>query len=112
MTLEELFEKQKQLDDYIMLKLDPDGVFSHEDVILERIIALQVEIAEFANATRCFKYWSKKEPDSREHILEELSDCWHLLPSLTIAAGFTAKDIEEAYLKKHEINYQRQLNNY
>lgn len=37
-------------------------------------ISLLVELGEFTNETRCFKYWSIKKPN-RELMLEELADC-------------------------------------
>lgn len=37
-------------------------------------IELMVEIAELANETRCFKYWSIKIAD-KEEVLEEYADC-------------------------------------
>lgn len=37
-------------------------------------IELIVEIAELANATKCFKYWSMKK-QNKEEVLEEYADC-------------------------------------
>ncbi len=44
-------------------------------------LALLVEIGEFANETKCFKYWSVKKPEY-EKIIEELSDCIILVLTL------------------------------
>ena len=45
------------------------------DIINKNKLELLVEFSEFANETKCFKYWSKKNP-SKEKVMEELSDCF------------------------------------
>ncbi len=50
--------------------------------LLKRDLALTIELAELANETRCFKYWSSKGPSEREVILEEFVDSIHFLLSL------------------------------
>src|SRR5574344_1217994 len=46
-----------------------------EEMTRKNILELLVELGEFANETRCFKYWSCKKPSSKEIILGEYSDC-------------------------------------
>ena len=41
-------------------------------------LELIVELCEFANESKCFKYWSIKEPD-RNLLLEEYADCLSML---------------------------------
>lgn len=53
----------------------------------KRILALIVEIAELANETRSFKYWSLKGPSSNEVLLEEFSDTLHFILSLGLDLG-------------------------
>ena len=43
----------------------------------ERILALVDEMMEFAKETKCFKYWSRKEPSSEAVRLEEFVDGIH-----------------------------------
>ncbi|MCR6111599.1 dUTP diphosphatase [Bacillus sp. A301a_S52] len=166
MNFFKLFEMQRTLDSYIEAK---QGL--HEEALLERkLLALQVEIAELANETRCFKFWSTKGPAERDVILEEYVDGIHFILSigleygydktchchypesvkvpkealvtdffnvtdkllnlrkngsqaafealftsyLTIGAhlGFTGEDVEEAYMKKNDVNKQRQDQGY
>jgi len=45
------------------------NIVSHEDLLQERILALMVEVSEFANATRCFKYWSNKGSEAEKGFL-------------------------------------------
>jgi len=70
---------QKSLDTYIQI----EKKINH-DVFLEKGLALLVELAELANETRCFKFWSEKGPSNKEIILEEYVDSIHFLLSLGI----------------------------
>ncbi len=60
MNLQRLFALQKELD----LKIVSQHNLQAENLLQKKILALQVEIGELANETRCFKYWSDKEPSS------------------------------------------------
>lgn len=58
MNLQNLFEIQKELDAHIEKKHPRnDG----EDRLSKKILALQVELAECAQESRCFKYWSNDQ---------------------------------------------------
>ena len=78
----------------------------------DRIMALQVEVSELANATRCFKYWSRKPPENKERILSEYADIFHFLLSVGNTLEFTVEEIEAAYHKKYQENIQRQQDGY
>ncbi len=78
-----LYRLQRELDSRIMHEHQLAG-----DFFSERILALQVEVGELANETRCFKYWSVKPPSSRSKILEEYVDGIHFLLSLGLTLGF------------------------
>lgn len=79
MLLNTLFTMQKSLDTYIQT----EKKINH-DVFLEKGLALLVELAELANETRCFKFWSEKGPSDKEIILEEYVDSIHFILSLGI----------------------------
>ena len=79
MLLNTLFTMQKSLDTYIQI----EKKINH-DVFLEKGLALLIELAELANETRCFKFWSEKGPSDKEIILEEYVDSIHFLLSLGI----------------------------
>lgn len=101
---------QKQLDEAIVKR--HFGEVDQKKFLSKRLLALNVEVGELANATRCFKYWSTKGPESKERILDEYADVMHFWLSVGHTLGFTAKEIEEAYLKKHRENYRRQEQGY
>ncbi|MDQ0338012.1 dimeric dUTPase (all-alpha-NTP-PPase superfamily) [Caldalkalibacillus uzonensis] len=83
-NLQPLFEIQKELDDKIIAK---HGLF-HQNLIPKKILALEVELGELANETRCFKFWSIKPPSPRDIILEEYVDALHFVLSIGLEKGF------------------------
>ncbi|MBM7614983.1 dUTP diphosphatase [Alkaliphilus hydrothermalis] len=161
MNIQELFNIQKILDTKILQEHKLEG----EDLVSRKIMALQVELGELANETRCFKYWSKKNPSGKQIILEEYVDCLHFVLSIGLEInfmevsaeikmeettevdqflkvfaniadfqrdlshemyvtlwgnfillgaiiGFSWEEINTAYLRKNEINHQRQVEGY
>ena len=107
MDLSYYLYRQKKLDDEIMRNCGEE-----KDLLSKKVLALQTEVAEFANATRCFKYWSKKAPEPRERQLDEWVDIFHFLLSIANHQGYTSDDIEQAYDKKNQINANRQKAGY
>ena len=79
-----IYQLQKELDESIKEKFN----LTCDSTRIRRILATQVELAELANETRCFKYWSTKGPAPRSVILEEYADGIHFLVSLGISYGF------------------------
>lgn len=54
----------------------------HNEVLInDKIISLEVELSEFANEVRFFKYWSKKEMN-RKKALFEYVDALHFFLSI------------------------------
>ena len=89
-NLTPLFPLQRGLDEEIA---SIHGI-SYESTKKERLLALLVEFGEFANETRCFKYWSNKPSSEKAVVLDEYADGLHFFLSNAIALG-----IEElAYL--------------
>ncbi len=110
LSLTMFYEAQSSLDSFILLnKKKP---IDKEEYLSKTLLALMVEVAELANATRCFKYWSNKESESREVLLEEYVDIMHFFLSIGLQLGFSVKEIEEAYMKKNNKNFERQLKGY
>lgn len=76
--------KQSELDDRIMQMHQQ----SRESTQRKRVLALLVEIAELANETRSFKYWSLRGPSDKEVLIEEYVDSLHFLLSLSLDLGY------------------------
>lgn len=79
MQLSKLFTMQRELDLFIQNNRE-----KKTDVFQEKGLALLIELAELANETRCFKFWSTKGPSDDAVILEEYVDSIHFLLSLGI----------------------------
>lgn len=73
-----LLGKQNELD----LAIYANNGVTRQGVDEERLLALFVEFGELANATRVFKFWSKKDSEERERLLDEYSDGLHFFLSL------------------------------
>ena len=85
MNLDELFKLQMELDKRIV----EQHSLQNRSLSSEKILALQVELGELANETRCFKYWSTRKPSEKDVILEEYVDCLHFLLSIGLEFKFT-----------------------
>ncbi|MDN4607270.1 dUTP diphosphatase [Sporosarcina highlanderae] len=83
MNFSTLFTMQRELDNFIQTNQAIE-----KDVFREKGLALVVELAELANETRCFKFWSTKGPSERDVILEEYVDSIHFILSIGIEKGF------------------------
>ncbi len=91
-----LFEKQQQLDQYIQGK---HGL-EQENLIPRKMLALQVELGELANETRCFKFWSLKPAAPKDVILEEYVDGLHFLMSLGLDLDYVFDHLEPGKVRE------------
>lgn len=98
MNLEKLYKMQEKLDAHILEnERKRTGEEIDKDLLLDQtILALLVEVGELANATRCFKHWSLKGPESKERMLDELADVIHFYLSLGNQTGqrLSFRDLE------------------
>lgn len=96
--LKTLFQKQSDLDGQIALN---HGV-TYEETKDKRLLALLVEIGEFANETRCFKFWSFKKPSAKAIIQDEYADGLHFFLSLGLILGISSYSY---YINRIEDNF-------
>jgi len=85
----EIYEVNKELD---MIFYQKYG--NSEDIYRKNCIELLVELGEFVNETKVFKYWTVKSPD-KEKMLEEYAD------NLTMCLYFFREfklEIDDRYL--------------
>ncbi len=64
-----IYNRNKKLDE-IFFKEYGNTI----EIYNKNCVELLTELGEFANETKCFKYWSIKEPN-KEELLEEYADC-------------------------------------
>jgi len=99
LTLEQMFDMQKELD----AKIVREKGLEDYDRLPDLILALQVELGETANEWRGFKYWSIDKQsrnyclqcrlselphECKNPLLEEYVDCLHFILSIGIVCGF------------------------
>lgn len=100
--LTSLYQKQAELD----ARIAENHNVSYATTRERRILALLVEIGEFANATRCFKYWSNKPSEAQDIVLDEYVDGLHFFLSL----GIDIKANKRVYhYTKHADNLTKQV---
>ena len=90
-----VFEINKKLDETFMKKYLVNEPMYYE----KNCLGLTVEIAELANETKCFKYWSVKKIN-RAAMLDEYADTITMILSIFTYLNIELKDIE----KHSEIN--------
>lgn len=100
--LTELFKKQAELDETIAINHN----ISYATTRNKRTLSLLVELGEFANATRCFKYWSNKPSESQERVLDEYVDGLHFFLSLGVDINTAKKQYNRT---KHMDNLTDQI---
>lgn len=105
-TLADLFSKQKELMQIIQKR---SGIKPNAS---QAILALMVEAGELANENGEFKTWKKNHIKNIPAQLIELIDILFFYLQFAIIEGYTAADLETAYLEKWQINIDRQKNNY
>ncbi|WP_110930929.1 dUTP diphosphatase [Paenibacillus bouchesdurhonensis] len=101
MDIVKLYNMQRELDERIIKQHGLEG----QDLLPQKILALQVELGECANEWRGFKYWSKDQQPryiknsiafanpggpfeyTTYPLLEEYIDCLHFILSIGIEIG-------------------------
>ncbi|AGM24873.1 dUTP diphosphatase [Spiroplasma chrysopicola] len=73
-----LATNQHKLDNYILEKYQ----LTAQATFQKRLLAFLIELGEFINEQREFKYWSKKPSSEKTVLLEEFIDGIHFLISL------------------------------
>ena len=95
--LEEVYKNNNKLDDIFIEQFSKKD----KDMYKKNKLELLVEIGEFANETKCFKYWTNKAPN-RDLVLEEFADCIIMTLCLYNYKNLILEDLE--YNKKEDIN--------
>ncbi len=104
MNFKKILEMQKALDENIQNTHNVKA----EEVVINKIVALVVEVAEFANEIQTFKYWKKQKNVNDKLVLEEFVDGIHFLLSLTITLD-ASTIIEPIIVSKDEVEQLAQV---
>jgi dimeric dUTPase (all-alpha-NTP-PPase superfamily) len=79
--------------------------------VLNYVRAMQQELAELTDSVP-WKWWAKYQQFDRQNARVEVVDLFHFLVSIAQVLGLNANDIYSAYVKKNQINHQRQDSGY
>jgi dimeric dUTPase (all-alpha-NTP-PPase superfamily) len=72
---------------------------------------MQQEIAELVDSVP-WKWWAKYQKFDEQNARVEVVDLFHFLISLAQTLGMSAEDVYQAYVKKNQVNLQRQETGY
>jgi dimeric dUTPase (all-alpha-NTP-PPase superfamily) len=109
--LEEIFRLQDQLNRRIGVDLSQLTEEEKTKWVLNYTRAMTQEIAELIDSVP-WKWWAKYQKFDDQNARVEVIDLFHFLISLAQALGMTADDVFQAYLKKNQVNHQRQESGY
>ncbi|GAA0376308.1 dUTP diphosphatase [Bacillus horti] len=98
MNIEKLYNIQRELDQ----KIVSNHQLQKDNLVPAKLLALQVELGELANETRCFKYWSLRPASEKEVILEEFVDGLHFVLSIGLDLSFDKDVIQDFFLDSEE----------
>lgn len=109
--LNDIFERQRKF----MIMLGNDLNRPHFTIdqrqINDLVLATHVELTEFLNEFH-WKYWKQNGHTNVEQAKGELIDVLHFIFELAILIGMTPEDLYFRYVKKNEINIERQDKGY
>ena len=109
--LEEIFRMQEALNQRIGVTLPPPTDEEKAKWILNYTRAMQQETAELIDSVP-WKWWAKYQKFDEQNAKVEVVDLFHFLVSLAQTLGMSADDVYQAYLKKNQVNHQRQDSGY
>tara|TARA_B100000745_G_scaffold280175_1_gene212118 strand:- start:2072 stop:2596 length:525 start_codon:yes stop_codon:yes gene_type:complete len=109
--LRELFRMQQSLNERIGVQTDGMSDEQKTEWVLNYCRAMGQEIAELTDSVP-WKWWAKYQKLDEQNARVEVVDLFHFLISLAQVLGMSADDVFAAYVKKNEVNFQRQDSGY
>jgi len=109
--LENIFDLQEQLNARIGVDMKDMNDEERAKWILNYVRAMQQELAELTDSVP-WKWWANYQAFDKQNAKVEIVDLFHFLISLAQVMGMNAEDIHEAYLKKNQVNHDRQEKGY
>ena len=109
--LENIFDLQEQLNARNGVHMDDMDDDERAKWILNYVRAMQQELAELTDSVP-WKWWANYQAFDKQNAKVEIVDLFHFLVSLAQVMGMSAEDIHEAYLKKNQVNHDRQEKGY
>ncbi len=109
--LRALFDMQKALNQRIGVETESMDEAEKTQWVLNYTRAMGQELAELTDSVP-WKWWAKYQTFDEQNARVEVVDLFHFLISLAQVLGMSADDVYAAYVKKNEVNFQRQESGY
>ena len=102
---------QQALNERIGVRME--GMTQEEKTkwVLNYCRAMTQEIAELTDSVP-WKWWAKYQKFDEQNARVEVVDLFHFLISIAQVLGMSSQDVYEAYMKKNQVNFQRQESGY
>ncbi|MHB9006999.1 MAG: dUTPase [Limisphaerales bacterium] len=109
--LRELFRMQQSLNERIGVRTV--GMTDEDKVkwVLNYCRAMGQELSELTDSVP-WKWWAKYQKLDEQNARVEVVDLFHFLISLAQVLGMSADDVFQAYVKKNQVNLERQESGY
>lgn len=109
--LRELFRLQRTLNERIGVFTENMTEAEKTQWVLNYCRAMSQELAELTDSVP-WKWWAKYQKFDEQNARVEVVDLFHFLISLAQVLGMSADDVFQAYVKKNQVNFQRQDSGY
>ena len=109
--LDTIFEMQDTLNQRIGVVTENLSDEEKTKWVLNYTRAMQQEIAELIDSVP-WKWWAKYQKFDEQNAKVEIVDLFHFLISLAQVMGMTPDDVYNAYVKKNQVNHNRQESGY
>ena len=109
--LDTIFEMQDTLNQRIGVVTENLSEEEKTKLVLNYTRAMQQEIAELIDSVP-WKWWAKYQEFDEQNAKVEIVDLFHFLISLAQVMGMTPDDVYNAYVKKNQVNHNRQESGY
>jgi dimeric dUTPase (all-alpha-NTP-PPase superfamily) len=107
-ALEIIFKLQKELAQITTSTRYPSVKEERISLLATAMVHEAIELQRLTN----WKWWKMPTKFDQTRAREEVIDLWHFLVQTSIELGMTPKEILDEYLKKNQINKERQEKGY
>ena len=107
-ALEIIFKLQKELAQITTSTRYPPVKEERISLLATAMVHEAIELQRLTN----WKWWKKPTKFDQTRAIEEVIDLWHFLVQTSIELGMTPNEILDEYLKKNQINKERQEKGY
>ena len=109
--LDTIFKMQDTLNQRIGVVTENLSEEEKTKWVLNYTRAMQQELAELIDSVP-WKWWAKYQEFDEQNAKVEIIDLFHFLISLAQVMGMTPDDVYNAYVKKNQVNHNRQESGY